>query len=119
MLLRRFYKRKEAAGDLAAIIDNLNHTLNTKKGFGSWLKEYGIGDYNEFRARNKVVETVIREIKENIALFEPRVRLEDIQEVKSDSALRLKFQVKCVFLEHAKPLYIILDSVYNKVIVES
>jgi type VI secretion system lysozyme-like protein len=120
MLLKRFYKRKRAAdSDLAAIVDNLNHVLNTKKGFGSWLKDFGIGDYNEYRARQKVVETIVREIKENIERYEPRVRLEDISEVKSDSALRLRFQVKCALLNHTKPLYIILDSVYNKVIVES
>ncbi len=119
MLLQRFQKRRRGGDtEVAAIIENLNRVLNTKKGFGSWVREFGIGDYNEYRARDKIVQTIIKEIQENIALFEPRVRLEDISEVKSDSALRLRFQVRCVFLNNTKPLTIILDSVYNKVIVE-
>lgn len=116
-MLRKFRHRKEG-GELQAIVDNLNHVLNTRKSFGSFLPTFGIGDYNAYKSRHKIVETIIEEIKENIRLYEPRVKLEHIAEVDSDSPFRLRFQVKCVFLDGAKPIYIVLDSLYNRVFVE-
>jgi predicted component of type VI protein secretion system len=117
-VLRKFSKKKRDAGDLVAIIDNLNHVLNTRKSFGSWLKPFGIGDWNEYKSRGKIVDTIIEEIKENIRLYEPRVVLEDIAEVPSDSAFRMRFQVKCIINDGEKPIYIVLDSLYNRVYVE-
>jgi predicted component of type VI protein secretion system len=118
MLLDKFKKRKQKSDELQAIIDNLNRVLNTKKGFGSYLKELGVGDWNQWKAREAIVETIIEEIKQNVALFEPRVRLDDIAEVKADSPFRMRFEVRCVFVNGAKPVFIILDSLANKVFVE-
>ncbi len=103
---------------LASVIANLNNILNTKKGFGSYVREFGIGDYNAHRARPKIVESIIREFTENIRLFEPRVKLDKIREVESDTPFRIRFEVKCLFLDAAKPLYIIIDSLRNDVMVE-
>ncbi|HVY61460.1 MAG TPA: GPW/gp25 family protein, partial [Planctomycetota bacterium] len=71
MLLQKFYKRK-VKDELHAIIANLNRVLNTKKGFGSYVKEFGVGDWNAWRARKAIVETLIQEIQQNVQLFEPR-----------------------------------------------
>lgn len=117
MLLQKFYKRKQT-DELHAIIANLNRVLNTKKGFGSYVKEFGVGDWNAWKARKAIIETLMDEIKENIKLFEPRVQLDEIEEVKADTPFRIRFQVKCVFLTNTRPVYIILDSLENKVFVE-
>jgi type VI secretion system protein len=120
MLLKRFYRKEHQAEatEIASILANLNQLLNTKKGFGSWIPKYGIGDYNEFRARRKIIETLRAEIEENIATFEPRVKLDKIDAVGSTSPFRLKFQISGSFAESARPIYIVVDSVRNNVHVE-
>jgi predicted component of type VI protein secretion system len=123
-VLERFSTKgkKGAAHDrqaeLQAVIANLNHILNTKKGFGSFLADFGLGDYNAHRARQKIVEAIIKEFEDNIRLYEPRVKLEKIREVDSDQPFRIRFEVRCLFLDAAKPLYIIIDSLRNEVAVE-
>src|SRR5271170_4014217 len=99
MLLRKFHRNKGNATELASIVANLNQLLNTKKGFGFFVPGYGIGDYNEFRSRTKIIETLKAEIQENIAKFEPRVKLEKIDAVGSASPFRLKFQITGSFSE--------------------
>ena len=120
-MLRRFRTSKptdDVHAKLAPIIDNLNYILNTKKGFGSFISDLGIGDYNAYRAREKIIETIIHEIKENIAKYEPRVRLEQIKEVESDTPFRLRFEMKCMFIDGQKPVFVVIDSLYNRVTVE-
>lgn len=120
-MLQRFrtsQRKDDGLAKFAPIIDNLNHILNTKKGFGSYLADFGIGDYNAYRSRDKIIETIIAEIKENIAKHEPRVRLEEIKEVESDTAFRIRFEMRCVFLDSAKPIYVVIDSLYNRVTIE-
>lgn len=118
MFLRKFQRRQTDEGLLQAILDNLNNVLNTKKGFGSFVKELGIGDWNEYKSRDKIVETIIEEIKENVRRFEPRVILTEIEEVESGSPSRVRFEVKCKFAEGSKPIYIILNSSENRISVE-
>ncbi len=118
MLLAKFYRDKNKPSELRSVIDNLNYMLNTKKGFGFWREGYGIGDYNEYRARNKIVQTLIAEIKENIGTFEPRVRLDDIKEVPSDSPFRLRFQMRGTFLDDDRPVYIVVDALRSLVTIE-
>lgn len=118
MFLRKFQRRQSEEGLLQSVIDNLNNVLNTKKGFGSFVREMGIGDWNEYKARDKIIETIIAEIKENVRLFEPRVEMREISEVDSGSPFRLRFEVKCAFAEGAKPIYIVLNTYDNRIAVE-
>ena len=120
MLLDRFRRGKGNSKDdeIRSIVDNLNRILNTKKGFGHWLESYGIGDYNVHRGRTAIVQTLVEEIKENIELFEPRVRLHEVTEVEASSPFRLKFEGSGVFVGHEHPFYIVVDSIRHEVTVE-
>lgn len=117
-LIERFQRRRSDDSRIQSIIDNLNNMLNTKKEFGSWLRDYGIGDFNAYKSHEKVVETIIAEIRQSIRRYEPRVQVELIREIEADSPFRLRLEVKCAFLEFEKPVYIVIDSIYNKVYVE-
>jgi predicted component of type VI protein secretion system len=118
VLLEKFLRRQKPSTEVEKVIRNLNHVLNTKKSFGSYVRELGIGDYNEYKARHKIIETIIEEIKDNVRLFEPRVRLEKIDEVKAESPFRVRFQVQCVLGSGTRPISIILDSQEDRVRVE-
>src|SRR5687767_392251 len=116
-LIKKFITNKKNAGEIQEkitdIMRNLENVLNTKKGTGSLVKEFGIGDYNAYKARNKIVETIILEIKENITLYEPRVKLIHIQEAEAQNPFRLRFELKCAVLDYTRPIYIIFDSLFN------
>ena len=97
---------------------NLSNILNTKKGFGSFLKNFGIGDYNAFRSHDKVVETIIDEIKENIEKYESRVQLIGIEEVHTESPFRIRFELKCMITRLSKPIFLIFDSIIDEMVIE-
>jgi type VI secretion system protein len=118
VFLRKFRRRLGRTGTIEAVVENLNNILNTKKGYGSFVREMGIGDWNEYRSRDKIIGTIIEEIKENVRLFEPRVSLNEIEEVDSGSPFRIRFEVQCVFNEGARPIFIVLDSQQDRVSVE-
>ncbi|GIW70581.1 MAG: hypothetical protein KatS3mg102_0123 [Planctomycetota bacterium] len=117
-LFDRFYLRPRKDAELRAVIDHLNHMLNTKKTFGAWLQDYGIGDFNEWKSRRKIVDTIMAEIAHNIRRYEPRVDIEEIKEVETDNPFRIRLEVRCRFLAAEKPVYIVIDSLANKVFLE-
>lgn len=118
MLLERFRRGKHRTSEIEAMVANLNQVLNTKKGFGYWLPGFGIGDYNEYRGRSRIVQTLIDEIKENIQRFEPRVHVDAISEVDAESPFRLRFEVSGVFVNESKPFNIVVDSLRHDVTIE-
>ena len=117
-LFERFRIRPRPDAALRSIVDHLNNMLNTHKEFGSWLPDYGIGDFNAHRSRERAIERLIEEIKESVEQHEPRVKVEKIREVDSANAFRVKLEVHCAFLDFEKPVFILIDSVYNRVYVE-
>ena len=70
------------------------------------------------KAREKALETLIAEIEDTVRIHEPRVSIDEIKEVASGNAFRVKLEVRCSFLDLEKPVHIIIDSIYNKVSVE-
>lgn len=118
MLLTKVYRRKTQDDHVEEIIRNLTNILNTKKGFGAFQRTLGIGDYNAYRSRTKIVETILKEIRENIEMYEPRVKTVDIREVASDNSFRIRFELKCVIVDHQQPLYLIFDSIRHDISVE-
>jgi type VI secretion system lysozyme-like protein len=117
-LFDRFFLDKRKDADLRSVVDNLNHMLNSRKTFGTYLRDYGIGDFNEYKARQKIIDTVIAEIKESIRRYEPRVVLDSIREVESDSPFKIRLEMRCVVHTADRPIYILIDSVNNKVSLE-
>lgn len=117
-ILDRFSEGGAKISNLESILENLNCILNTKKGFGSLIEEFGVGDYNAFKGRREIVTTLVAEIEENIARYEPRVCIESIKEVDSELSNRLRFEMKCRILNTPKPLFINFDTAYAKVEVE-
>ncbi|MFZ4699906.1 MAG: type VI secretion system baseplate subunit TssE [Candidatus Methylumidiphilus sp.] len=104
--------RKMHGGDddeIASIVDNLNNILNTKRGWGFFLQDFGISDYNHLSSRDDIAEAIIREVGENIEHFEPRVMLVKIVELKDDALFRLSFRIDCVVRNNARSLKLFMD----------
>lgn len=117
-LLKKFTAHaeiKDESQDLQDIVDNLNNVLNTKKDYGSALKDFGIRDMNEYSSREHIAVAVIREVKENIEKYEPRVQLVRIIRMDDDNPLRLSFRIDCRLRETAQALHMVFDSIYNSI----
>ncbi len=101
------------------IVDNLNNVLNTKKGFGSFLDEFGIADMNEHRSRERIAQAIMQEVKRNIELYEPRVKLMDITLVRDNNPMRLSFLIMCSIRKNARSLRMVFDSTFNSFHVDN
>jgi predicted component of type VI protein secretion system len=117
VLLKRFHKEPRRVTELSAVIDSLNRILSTKKSFGFWVEGYGIGDFNKYRSRERIVATLVEEIKENVRRFEPRIRVDSVAEVPTEGAFKIKLQMS-VMLDTPRPLRVTFDALGNSVVVE-
>ncbi|MCE5335610.1 MAG: type VI secretion system baseplate subunit TssE [Desulfobacteraceae bacterium] len=112
--MRQSGLRKEEQ-ELNSVITNLNNILNTRKGYGSILKDFGIRDMNEFISREHIAIAVMEEVKANIDRYEPRVELVQIKRVDDQNPLRLSFQIECMLRETSQSLHMVFDTVYSSI----
>ena len=118
MLLEKFGRhsgQQSENPELKSIISNLNNVLNTRKGYGSVLSDFGIRDMNEFVSRDHIALAVMEEVKANIRKYEPRVELVSIIRVDDKNPLRLSFQIECRVQETRQSLHMVLDTVNSSV----
>ncbi len=114
--LNRFLGGTVAEGDeqaLQTIIDNLNHLLNTKKGFGSFVEGFGIRDMNEYSSREQLAAAIMEEVRSNIENFEPRLEFGSIALEESTDNFRISFKIECRLKESKKALLMEFNPVYN------
>lgn len=105
--------------ELDSIIKNLQNVLNTRRGYGSVLNEFGIRDLNEYSSKEILSGAVMEEVKENIRRFEPRVELVDIKIEEDDNPFKLSFKIECRLKSDPKALRMIFDTVFNNISVEN
>ena len=123
-LFEKFQRGGEAAAEtgaerLSSVIRNLNHVLNTRRGFGAFLPDYGIRDLNEYTSREQIARAVMAEVKRNIAAFEPAVEGVEIVMEESGSPFTLSFRLDCRVREEARSLTVVFDTVARSVRVDS
>lgn len=101
--------------ELNSILSNLKNILNTRKGYGSILRDFGIRDMNEYISRDHIALVVIEEVKANIKKYEPRVELVSMTRVDDKNPLRLSFQIECRLQDTRQSLRMVLDTVNSAV----
>jgi type VI secretion system lysozyme-like protein len=99
--------------DIKDIIENLNFVLNTKKGYGSFLSDFGIRDMNEYSSRDHLAVAIMEEVKYNIEQYEPRLQLVKISTENNDDPFRISFKIECRLRDTQKALLMDFNSVYN------
>jgi type VI secretion system lysozyme-like protein len=98
---------------LKDIIENLNYVLNTKRGFGSFLPDFGIRDMSECSSRDHLAAVIMEEVKYNIEQYEPRLQLVKIGTEKTNDPFRISFKIECTMKDTQKALFMEFNSVYN------
>ena len=99
--------------DIQDIIENLNFVLNTKRGYGSFLTDFGIRDMNEYSSRDHLAVAIMDEVKYNIEQYEPRLQLVRITAENNDDPFRISFKIECRLKDTQKALLMDFNSVYN------
>ncbi len=115
-LFSKFGDRSSAAvkkNDIEDIIENLNDVLNTKKGYGSFLPDFGIRDMNEYSSRDQLAAVIMEEVKYNIEHYEPRLQLMKISIEENQDPFRISFKIECRVRDTQKALFMEFNSVYN------
>ncbi len=115
-LFNKFVARQSQAGpssELHDIVSNLNSILNIRKGYGSFLRDLGIRDMNEYCSRQHIADAIMEEVRRNIASYEPRVQLRSIVQVEDDNPLHISFRIECTLRESSRALHMVFDSLVN------
>ena len=99
--------------DLQSIVENLNYVLNTKKGYGSFLKDFGIRDMNEYSSRDHLAVAIMEEVKYTIEHYEPRLQLIKISIEDNNDPFRISFKIECRVKDTQQDLFMEFNSAYN------
>ncbi len=119
-LFNKFMKQEASPEDAEAleIIDNLNNVVYTRRGYGSFLPDFGIRHLSEYRTRDDIALAVMREVKESIQRYEPRVEVDGITLEDANNPLRLSFTIACTIRDTSRSLRMVFDTVFGKFAVD-
>lgn len=117
--MNRFSELPRGDKALDSIVDNLNHILNAKEGYGWAVRDYGIGKYaietNTVGATRKLME----EILNDILAFEPRIKNPMLTTHGRDNDMWLNMRLKCDMNGHKQSFNVRFHQIYGRIEVES
>lgn len=103
---------------LAHVLLNLEAVLNTKAGYGFFRRDFGLGDYTEKYGTRELVETLTRELRDEIAAHEPRLSDVEVTLRGRDAGLWLHFGLTGVLGGERRRLRLRFDTQSGHVRVE-
>lgn len=104
--------------ELTHVLRNLEAILNTKEGYGWFVKGFGLGDYAERRGTRALVETLTAEIRREVERYEPRLSEVEVKPRGQDGALWLHFDLHASFSHRPLALRLLFDTVSGQVRVQ-
>lgn len=97
------------------ILRNLGNVLNSRRTWSSpLLPDFGIRTLTEYGSVDVIGQAVMQDVRECIARYEPRLRLDEIVLDPRPSPLRLSFTLKCTVRDDAHELRVSFDTVFNQ-----
>ena len=118
-LYRNFISNDGAADDeLTDILRNLQWILDTKRGSGYFIKEFGLTQ-GGFRTNAEIIQVYTTEIREIIELFEPRLTFIELGDDYDPETGRIKLEIGCKLTESGQPVTMVLDPKTQKLKVQS
>jgi|688.fasta_scaffold12578_3 type VI secretion system lysozyme-like protein len=103
--------RLRTAYDIESIIDNLDNILNSVRNYDSFLSNFGMSDYRYLSGKEDIARAIIEEIKNNIKLYEPRIRVQEVTFIQEIGFSHLSFNIDAVLSDNGKPLKLFLNPV--------
>jgi predicted component of type VI protein secretion system len=91
--LNRFVRGQPQDSQLASIVRNLLFLLNSKRSYGALLCSFGLADYLAEQGGENTLRTLLREIRETIEIYEPRLLLHSLRVRGRDRKLRVVVEI--------------------------
>ncbi|WP_338867174.1 GPW/gp25 family protein [Myxococcus stipitatus] len=108
----------KGANELEHVLRNLEAVLNTKEGYGFFRRDFGLGEYTEKYGTRELVETLTRELREEIANHEPRLSNVELTMRGRDAGLWLHFGLVGIVAGERHKLRLRFDTLSGHVRVE-
>ncbi|MDY7233071.1 type VI secretion system baseplate subunit TssE [Hyalangium rubrum] len=103
---------------LTHVIRNIEAVLNTKSGYGYFVRDFGLGAYTEKYGSRDLLKTLVEEIQSEIEQHEPRMSEVSVELKGRDSGLWLHFELKGVVNDQPCKLRLSFHTVSGLVRVE-
>ena len=80
--------------ELESIVEHLKALLNTRQGESPSVPDFGVVDFTDL-VHNfpEAIQTLQRAIRDTIKQYEPRLKNVQVQHIRDDEVLVLKFQI--------------------------
>ncbi|MCY1041627.1 GPW/gp25 family protein [Corallococcus sp. bb12-1] len=108
-------QKPKVRDSLEHVMRNIEAVLNTKKGYGFFMHDFGLGGYTEKLGTRELVEALTAEIQQEITQHEPRLSGPEVKLRGRDSGLWLHFDCKGTFDDVPCHLRLVFHSVTGQV----
>jgi type VI secretion system protein len=117
------------ARELLAVSRNIGAVLNSRKGYGSVVSAFGLGDYEgsldeegtwEIHLGTRdILSVLLPELTEQLARFEPRLLAPKVKVLGRDGNLRAVFSIEGSLSGRPVRFRVALHTIYRDVVVEA
>lgn len=115
----RFRELPLGNSELESVQENLYYLLNAREGYGSVIRDYGIGNYYAQPDTIHAVRVLLREVLDDIARYEPRLKVLSLETKGRDSNMKLHLEL-IGLIGGARYLFkLSFDQIYNHFSVDS
>ena len=115
----RFRELPQGDSVLDSVLENLHHILNAKEGYSSVIRDYGLGQYYAQPDTIHAIRAMLREILDDIARYEPRLKVLSLETKGRDANMQLQLEL-IGFVGGVRYLFKLrFDQIYNHFSVDS
>jgi type VI secretion system lysozyme-like protein len=108
-------RRRGQQSAMERVLRNLTNLFNSKREYSSpLLPDFGIRTLTELTSREAIGAALMRDVRECIERYEPRLRLDGLRLDPERNPPGLSFTLKCTLLDDRHELQISFDTVLNR-----
>ncbi len=115
----RFRELPQGNSELDSVLENLHHLLNAREGYSSVIRDYGLGQLYAQPDTIHAVRSLLREILDDIAQFEPRLKVSSLETKGRDSNMKLHLELIGLVGGIRYLFKVKFDQIYNQFSVDS
>lgn len=115
----RFRELPQGNSELDSVLENLHHLLNAREGYSSVIRDYGLGQLYAQPDTIHAVRSLLREILDDIAQFEPRLKVSSLETKGRDSNMKLHLELIGIVGGVRYLFKLRFDQIYNQFSVDS
>jgi predicted component of type VI protein secretion system len=115
----RFRELPRGNSELDSIQENLEHVLNAREGYSSVIRDFGLGQYYSQPDTIHAVRTLMQEMLDDIAHYEPRLKVLSLETAGRDSNMMLHLDLTGIVAKTRYLFKLRFDQIYNNFLVVS